>query len=148
MINKQYLKFDAAISGETAWICGHCGQPADYAKGVQNNPDQLVLMLMCPSGKVTLGEWATEEEKTVQLAAYARELRLAQITYYLAGHGLRRTSLKQEISQCQEQAQRETDPLRKSTLEEECEALKNREVALGQVARELKEERERLIQGG
>jgi len=25
-------------------------------------------MLMCPSGKITLGEWATEEEKSVQTA--------------------------------------------------------------------------------
>ena len=148
MINKEHLKFDVDISGETIWVCGHCGQPADLANGVQNNPDQLVLMLMCPYGKVTLGEWATEEEKNVQLAAYGRELRLAQVTHELADHGLSRTSLKQRISECQERSERETDPLRKATLEEECESLRNREIALGDVVRELKEERERLIQGG
>lgn len=145
MINKEHLRVEADTSGETVWICGHCGQPADHAKGVQNNPDQLVLMLMCPSGKVTLGEWATEEEKTVQLAAYARELRLAQITHELAEHGLRRTSLKQQISECQEQAEREADPLRKRSLEKDCESLKNHEIALGQVVGELKEKRERLM---
>jgi hypothetical protein len=148
MINKERLKLDADTSGETIWVCSHCGQPADHANGVQNNPDQLVLMLMCPSGKVTLGEWATEEEKTVQLAAYARELRLAQITRELVNNGLHRTSLKQEIAQCQGRALRETDPPRKVSIERECESLKNREIALGTVARDLKEERERLIQGG
>lgn len=101
---------------------------------------------MCPSGKVTLGEWATEEEKTVQLAVYARELKLAQITRELAEHGLSRTSLKQRISECQERVEGETDLLRKASLEEECESLKNREIALGHVVRELKDERERLTQ--
>ena len=103
-------------------------------------------MLMCPFGKVTLGEWATEEEKAAQLDAYSRELRLAQITHELAEHGLKRTSLKLRISQCQERVEKEADPVRKATLEEECESLRNREVALGDVVRELKEERDRLIQ--
>lgn len=145
MIDKEHLKLDTGISGdEIIWVCAHCGQPADHANGVQNNPDQLVLLLMCPSGKVTLGEWATEEEKTFQLAAYARELRLAQITHELAEHGLSRTSLKQRISECQERVERETNPLEQASLEKECESLKNREIALGNVVRELKEERERL----
>jgi cell division protein FtsB len=93
---------------------------------------------------VALGEWATEEEKTIQLAAYARELRLAHITHELVVHGLSRTSLKQSVSECQERVERETDPARKASLEKECESLRNREIALGDVVRDLKEEREKL----
>jgi hypothetical protein len=122
LINKEQLNLGASSTGEDVWICGHCHQPADHANGIQNNPDELVLMLMCPSGRVTLGEWATEEEKAAQLDAYARELKVAQIAHELSAHGLSRTSLKLTISECQERAERETDPQRKASIEEECES--------------------------
>ena len=78
MIDKKYLKTGKDASGEDIWVCEHCHKPADHAQGAQNNPDQLVHMLMCPAGKITLGEWATLKEKKAQLAAYMAELKKQQ----------------------------------------------------------------------
>jgi hypothetical protein len=74
MIYAEHLGLGQDASGETVWFCRHCNQPADHAEGLQGNPDQLVYMLMCPRGEVTLGEWATLEEKEAQLAAYLAKL--------------------------------------------------------------------------
>jgi len=73
MIYRQYLGFGKDGSGEKVWICRHCNLPADEAKGAGDR-DQLVYVLMCPAGRITLGEWATAEEKQMQLTAYAAEL--------------------------------------------------------------------------
>jgi hypothetical protein len=73
MIDKQYLRIGKNRYGEAAWICGHCQQPADHAKSAQD-ADRLVHLLMCPTGTVTLGEWATLNEKEADLAAYMVEL--------------------------------------------------------------------------
>jgi len=64
MIDIQHLKLDKNKAGDETWICGHCGQPANEAKGMPNKPDDLVYMMICPLGKLTLGEWVTLEEMT------------------------------------------------------------------------------------
>ena len=69
MIDERNLKLGKNTSGDEVWICGHCGQPADEAKGAQNK-DDLAYMLMCPHGKVTLGEWPDVETKNAELGAY------------------------------------------------------------------------------
>jgi hypothetical protein len=146
VVNKEQLKFAASNSGEDVWICGHCNQPADHAQGTQNNPDQLVLMLMCPSGKVTLGEWATEEEKAAQLVAYLTELKLAQVTHDITEHGLAVNSVKQRIRECRERERVTTDPAERARLRKDCESLENHESALLKEMRELQDERRRLTQ--
>jgi hypothetical protein len=72
MISKD-LKLGRNAAGEQVWLCGHCNQPADHGTGATDT-DQLVYMLVCPTGKVTLGEWLTLEEKQNQLAAYREAL--------------------------------------------------------------------------
>ncbi len=74
MINVQQLKLGHNDSGDEVWICGHCGRPADEAKGAANKAD-LVYMLMCPLGKVTLGEWVALEEKSAELKAHKNRLK-------------------------------------------------------------------------
>jgi hypothetical protein len=71
VIDKQ-LKLAKNDAGDERWVCGHCGRPADSGESVHN--DHIVLILMCPSGQVTLGEWATMEEKNLQLADYKKRL--------------------------------------------------------------------------
>jgi len=70
MIDDKYLRLGRTASGDEVWICGHCAQPADEAKGLANKPDDLVFQLKCPFGKVTLGEWVTTEQKLAELKAY------------------------------------------------------------------------------
>jgi hypothetical protein len=74
MINHEQLKIGKNAFGDELWVCGHCGKPADHAKGAQNR-EQLVYMLMCPEGKVTLGEWTTLEEKNAELKAHGDRLK-------------------------------------------------------------------------
>jgi hypothetical protein len=66
MINTKYLKLGNNASGEEIWACG---QQADEAETVDVK-GHSVHMLMCPLGKITLGEWPSLEEKTLQLAAF------------------------------------------------------------------------------
>lgn len=73
MIDKQ-LTLGKDASGDEIWVCGHCGRPADDAQSAEDK-DQLVYMLMCPDGKLTLGGWATLEEKNAQLKAYKDKLK-------------------------------------------------------------------------
>lgn len=77
MIDVKQLKLGKNESGDEVWICGHCGQPADDAKGAANKPDDLVYLLKCPFGKVTLGEWITLEEKSAELKAHKNRLKIA-----------------------------------------------------------------------
>ena len=73
MIDEKQLKLGKNAAGDKVWVCGHCNKPADEAQGAQNR-DQLVHMLMCPDGKITLGEWSTVEEKNAELRAYRDKL--------------------------------------------------------------------------
>lgn len=75
MIDVGQLRLGRNDFGDEVWICGHCGQPADEAKGLANKPDDLVYLLMCPLGKVKLGEWVTLEEKSAELRAHKNRLR-------------------------------------------------------------------------
>jgi hypothetical protein len=75
MIDYQQLNLGKNASGDEVWICGHCGQPANEAKGLANKPDDLVYLLMCPFGKVRLGEWVTLEEKNADLKAHKERLK-------------------------------------------------------------------------
>src|SRR5271170_4934650 len=53
--------------GDTLIACVHCHKAADdKARTVGEFP----FMLMCPFGKVTLGEWATELERTNAIADF------------------------------------------------------------------------------
>ena len=73
MINQRYLYFAQNASGDEIWMCGHCRQPADHSTGPQNKND-VAFMLMCPEGKVTLGEWTDLETKNSELIAYKQRL--------------------------------------------------------------------------
>lgn len=74
MINEEQLGIGEGASGEGVWICVHCGKPADHSYGAQEK-DQLLHLLMCPQGKVTLGEWMTLEDKKAELKAFAAKLK-------------------------------------------------------------------------
>jgi hypothetical protein len=74
MIDTKELKLSRNISGDEVWVCGHCGQQADEAVTIDAD-GHPTYRLMCPLGKVTLGEWPTLEEKQLQLGAYMQVLR-------------------------------------------------------------------------
>jgi hypothetical protein len=77
VIDAQKLKLGKDASGDEVRVCGHCGRPVDDAHGAQDK-DHLVYMLMCPGGSITLGEWATLEEKNAQLKAPGTSSRAAR----------------------------------------------------------------------
>jgi len=56
------------------WVCGHCGEQANEAETI-DEVGHLTYSLMCPLGRITLGEWPTLEEKNLQLAAYTQALK-------------------------------------------------------------------------
>jgi hypothetical protein len=75
LINIEHLTITKNAFGEEIWSCTHCGRPADSAKGIQNNPDQTALLLVCPSSGTVLGEWATADEKKIELTEYLSKLK-------------------------------------------------------------------------
>ena len=76
MINTKELKLGTDATGEEIWICGHCGGEADDAQ-ILDAQGHSAYTLMCPTGKTTLGEWLTLEEKALQLTAYKKAIKKA-----------------------------------------------------------------------
>jgi hypothetical protein len=74
MINTKELKLSTTASGEEIWVCGHCGKPAQEAETIDGK-GHTSYTLMCPLGRITLGEWPSLEEKELQLAAYTQALK-------------------------------------------------------------------------
>jgi hypothetical protein len=76
MIDTKQLLLVKNESGEETWVCGHCGGQADDAQTVDAE-GHSAYKLMCPTGKITLGEWFTLEEKILQLTAYKKAIKKA-----------------------------------------------------------------------
>jgi hypothetical protein len=74
MINTKHLRLSKRASGDEMWVCGHCGQQVNEAETI-DEVGHLTYSLMCPLGRITLGEWPTLEEKQLQLAAYTQALK-------------------------------------------------------------------------
>jgi hypothetical protein len=74
MINTKHLKLSKGVSGEEIWVCGHCGRQANEAETI-DEVGHLTFSLMCPLGRITLGEWPSLEENELQLAAYTHALK-------------------------------------------------------------------------
>ncbi len=52
--------------GDHQIACKHCHQPADRAETIGDLP----FLLMCPNGKVTLGEWGTAAEREADIFGF------------------------------------------------------------------------------
>lgn len=76
MINSKELKLGTNASGDEIWVCGHCGVQADDAQMLDAEGNSAYT-LMCPTGRITLGEWPTLEEKILQLTAYKKAIKKA-----------------------------------------------------------------------
>ncbi len=74
MINTKELRLSKNASGDEMWVCGHCGRHADEAETIDEK-GHTTYTLMCPLGRITLGEWPSLEEKELQLAAYTQVLK-------------------------------------------------------------------------
>lgn len=69
MINFKELKLGTNASGDETWVCGHCGGETEDAQTVDAE-GHSAYTLMWPTGKITLGEWPTLDEKILQLTAH------------------------------------------------------------------------------
>jgi hypothetical protein len=74
MINFNELKLGTNASGDEIWVCGHCGGETGEAQTVDAQ-GHSAYTLMCRTGKITLGEWPTLEEKILQLTAYKKAIK-------------------------------------------------------------------------
>jgi hypothetical protein len=79
MIYSDFVRIASDECGRDRWVCAHCGEPADHGQGRCAEPEKFVYVLICPSGKATLGEWLTVEEKFAELSACYEKLKLEQI---------------------------------------------------------------------
>jgi hypothetical protein len=74
MINFKELKLGTNATGDEIWVCGHCGEETEDAQ-TMDAEGHSAYTLMCPTAKITLGEWPTLEEKMLQLAAYKKTIK-------------------------------------------------------------------------